>query len=461
MPHFEKMLYDQAQLVIAYLEAAQATGDPAWAAVAEDTLQYVGRQMTNPAGGFYSAEDADSVPPEEAGTPGAHASEGAFYIWSDEEVGALLGEDADVVRRHFGLRPDGNAPFDPQNEFAHKNLLYIARSVEEVARETGRDPEMVRETIRRARLRLFEARLTRPRPYLDDKVLTGWNGLMIAAFARAARVFGAFDGLVGQAAGPHLARADRAARFVREHLWNAGTGRLRRRYRNGDADIPAYAEDYAFLAFGLLELFQAGGDPAWLEWAMTLQDGLDAQFWDETVGGWFATSGEDDTVLLRLKEEYDGAEPAASSMAVMNLLTLWRLTGQSRYAERIERTMGFFASRLTRQARAVPMMLSALSTYHAHAAGQEIVIAGPRESPVTRAMQAEVAALYRPFAVEVPVEPGATQARLARLLPFVASMTMMEGQPTAYVCREFACRQPVNTPDALAAMLAAGAEEAG
>ncbi|MDE3156083.1 MAG: thioredoxin domain-containing protein [Acidobacteriota bacterium] len=460
VPHFEKMLYDQAQLVLAYLEAAQLTGDGTYAAVAEDTLQYVARQMTDADGGFYSAEDADSVPPEQAGEPGAHASEGAFYLWRDEEIGALLGADAGLVRQYFGLRPDGNAPADPQQEFTGKNLLYVARSIEDVAADTGRDPAAVDEAVRRARLLMFEARLKRPRPHLDDKVLTGWNGLMIAAFARAARVLRAFGADVGQTAARHLERAERAARFIHDRLWHPSTGQLLRRYRAGQAGIPAYAEDYAFLAFGLLELVQAGGDPDWLAWAIALQEGLDARFWDEAAGGWFATSGTDESVLLRLKEEYDGAEPAASSVAVVNLLTLWRLTGEARYAERVERTLALFAHRLTRQARAVPMMLSALSAWHAREAGEEIVIVGARTSPATLALQAEVAASYRPFSVELPVDPAATQARIGRLLPFVAAMQPVDGRPAAYVCRQFACRQPVDTPEALGDLLAGASEEA-
>ena len=448
VPHFEKMLYDQAQLAVAYLEAAQVTGDPFHAGVAQDTLEYVARQMTDAAGAFYSAEDADSLPPEEAGQTGAHPAEGAFYLWRDEEIGAVCGDDAELVRLHYGILPDGNAPFDPQQEFTHKNLLYIARPVDAVAQATGRDPDAVGEAIRRARLRMFDARLSRPRPHLDDKILTGWNGLMIAAFARAARVLPAFPALAG-AAHQHRERARRAATFIRGTLWQPARRRLLRRYRDGEAAIDAYAEDYAFLGAGLLELFQADGDPAWLEWALELQATLDAGFWDEVDGGWFATDGGDPSVLLRLKDDYDGAEPAAGSVAIMNLLTLSHLTGDPRHTGRIERTLRLGAGRLNGQGRAVPMMLAALSTYHAQADAPQIAIVGPCESPAMAALEAVVAGAYRPFAVQVPVRPGAMQARLAALMPFVGSMRMLADRPTAYVCRAFTCRQPVNTPDAL------------
>ena len=226
VPHFEKMLYDQAQLVLAYVEAAQLTGDPFFADVAADTLAYVRRDLRHPDGGFFSAEDADSVPPEQAGAPSPHKSEGAFYIWRDEEIGEALGADADLVRMRFGIQPDGNAPFDPQNEFTHKNLLYTARSIDDIASATGR-PRRARwrRRWRARRATLLAVRSGRPRPHLDDKVLTAWNGLMIAAFARAGRVL---DDGAATTCGTRSA----AASFVRAHLWKAGDQTLLRRYRD-------------------------------------------------------------------------------------------------------------------------------------------------------------------------------------------------------------------------------------
>ena len=190
VPHFEKMLYDQAQLTLAYVEAAQLTGEPFYSDVAADTLAYVRRDLTHSDGGFYSAEDADSVPPEHADEPSLHKSEGAFYIWRSEEIAAAAGSDADIVRMRYGILPDGNAPFDPQSEFTHRNLLYTARSIDDIAALTGQSPDEVDGALARARAALLAVRSTRPRPYLDDKILTAWNGLMIAAFARAGRVLG-------------------------------------------------------------------------------------------------------------------------------------------------------------------------------------------------------------------------------------------------------------------------------
>jgi uncharacterized protein YyaL (SSP411 family) len=441
VPHFEKMLYDQAQLVLAYLEAAQASGDSFYASVAEDTLEYVLRDMTGPHGAFFSAEDADSIPPEHAGSPAAKKSEGAFYIWSDAEIQSLLGDDAVVVRRRWGIEPSGNAPHDPQGEFTGKNLLYTSEPIEDVAVRTGKTSEEVMAILASARNTLFQVRAKRPRPHLDDKVLTAWNGLMIAAFARAARVLTDRD-----TAPRYLAAAERAASFVRDTLWREDAGKLLRRFRDGEAAIEGYAEDYAYLIFGLLELFQSSGDPQWLDWAIALQASQDSQFWDEQEGGWFSTTGSDPSVLLRLKEDYDGAEPAAGSVSVLNVLTLAHLTGAPGALEKAERTLARIGPKIGGAARAVPMMLSALSTWHAGLS--QIVLVGPRGVDTTRAMHSVVSTQYLPFAIEIPVEPGERQVALAERLPFIGAMTAGQGA-AAYVCRDFTCRQPVFEPGAL------------
>ena len=431
VPHFEKMLYDQAQLVLAYAEAAQITNDRFYADVALDTLDYVRRDLTSAGGGFFSAEDADSVPPEHAHEPRPHKMEGAFYIWRDDEIQDVLGDDAAVFRARFGILPDGNAPNDPQGEFTEKNLLYTARSLDDVASITGRPVEGVMDALRRARPLLIARRGSRPRPHLDDKVLTAWNGLMIAAFARAARTI---DG-----AESYLEDAQKAARFVREHLWQSSSQTLLRRYREGSSGVDAYAEDYAYLIFGLLELFQANGDPDWLEWATTLQRRQDELFWDANDGGWFSTTGRDESVLLRLKEDYDGAEPAASSVSVMNLLVLSHL-GVGDFSGQITRTLGVFASRLAQSGRAAPMMLAALSTYHAGT--PQLVITGDPSADDTRALREVVIHRYLPTTIVVPLAPAA-RARISELLPWTTSMKEVDGRATAYLCRDFACEAPM------------------
>ena len=446
VPHFEKMLYDQAQLVLAYLEAAQATGDDFYATVAEDTLDYVRRDMTSPEGGFFSAEDADSVPPEQAGAPHPRKTEGAFYIWSEAEIAEALGEDAPIARRRFGIQPDGNAPNDPQGEFTGKNLLYIAQPISDIAVRSGTTEEEVVAALGRIRQRLFARRATRPRPHLDDKVLTAWNGLMIAAFARAARVL---PGSPNRET--YLSAARKAASFIRSSLWLEADRTLLRRYREGDAAIEAYAEDYAYLIWGLLELLQGSGDAELLEWVIELQARQDELFWDEADGGWFSTTGKDPAVLLRLKEDYDGAEPAASSVSALNVLTLAHLTGDEHYRLKAERTLARFGKRIGSAARVIPMMLCALSQLHAPS--MQIVVVGGRTSAAVLDLERELAAHYLPFAVHLPVDPDRGQQALASRLPFIDGMKA-HGGGAVYVCRDFTCRQPVSSREALRAELA-------
>ena len=443
VPHFEKMLYDQAQLVLAFVEATQVSGDPFYAEVAEDTLLYVLREMTDAGGGFYSAEDADSIPPEDAEAPSPHKKEGAFYLWTAAETDALLGADARAVKLRFGIEEHGNAPQDPQQEFTGKNLLYVAHSIEEIAKDTGTSPDDLVDILHRTRLTMFKERLGRPRPQRDDKILAAWNGLMIAAFARMSRVLRG-RGADGRTAGePYLDAARRAAGFIREQMWQAKSGILLRRYRDGHAEIDGYAEDYAYMIYGLLELFQADPQPMWLEWAIALQRRQDELFWDEQGGGWFSTTGHDPSVLLRMKEDYDGAEPTASSISVLNLLTLSHLVSDPQWDDRIARTFRLFATRLEQMGRGVPMMASALST---HLAGvQQIVIA---EGEGGDALDRAVALCYLPFAIQLRVAPE-TRNSLAGSLPFLAAMQPVAGVTAAYVCRDFTCRQPVTTVDAL------------
>jgi len=446
VPHFEKMLYDQAQLVLAYLEAAQASVDPFFAQIAEDTLQYVQREMTDEAGGFYSAEDADSIPPGQATDPHVHKMEGAFYIWGQDEIRAALGEDSLVFEGRYGVLPNGNAPFDPQQEFVNKNLLHTAQSIADLARASGKTPVEVAEILLRGRKVLFDLRSRRPRPQLDDKVLTAWNGLMIAAFARASRVLPAADVLGvddDASAARHLASAVRAATFIKQSMWDAAAGRLLRRYRAGDAAIEGYAEDYAYLIFGVLELFQATGQADWLAWARALQARQDELFWDAEGGGWFSTTGADPSVLLRMKEDYDGAEPSPTAVSALNEWTLAQLTGEASYRARAAEAIASFGGRLEDQGRAVPFMAAALSA--SVAGGEQIVIVGRRGDADTRALWRAAHQHYRPFAVMVLADP-IEQAALATHMPWVAEMKMIENKATAYVCRNFACDVPSTDP---------------
>jgi uncharacterized protein YyaL (SSP411 family) len=449
VPHFEKMLYDQAQLVLAYVEAAQASGDVFFLDVAEDTLRYVMREMTGAEGGFYSAEDADSVPPEHAGDSAPHKAEGAFYLWRASELDTLLGQDAPIVKRRFGIEPNGNAPVDPQQEFTGKNLLYVAASLDDLAREFGKSSAEIPEMLRRARLAMFRERLGRPRPHLDDKILTAWNGLMIGAFARVARVMQLLDRERGDGGQEYLEAARRAASFVRARMWSDPSRTLLRRFREGHAEIEGYAEDYAYLIFGLLELFQADPDIRWLTWTIDLQRRQDELFWDAENGGWFSTTGADPSVLVRMKEDYDGAEPTASSVAVMNLLLLAHLVEDRAWSEQIERTLRLFAARLEQIGRAVPMMAAALSTYLAGL--QQIIIAG---SEGRADLERAIGTGYRPFTFTVALDDN--QEALAGIAPWIGAMRPIENKATAFVCQNFACDRPVTSAEALVQRLGPG-----
>jgi uncharacterized protein YyaL (SSP411 family) len=270
---------------------------------------------------------------------------------------------------------------------------------------------------------------------------------MIAAFSRMARTLPGLsdDGLA--AATPYLRAAQRAASCVRDRLWLADTGTLLRRFRAGHAEIDAYAEDHAYLIFGLLELFQADGDPGWLEWAVTLQRRQDELFWDDVDGGWFSTTGRDRSVLLRMKEEYDGAEPTASSVSVLNLLTLSHLMDNSQWTRRVERTLRLFGARLEQMGRAVPMMAAALSTWLAGV--QQIVLAG--DEPARQHLARVVARRYLPFAITIEIRDE-HRDRLAALMPFLAAMKPSSGA-AAYVCRDFTCQAPVSDAAALEGIL--------
>jgi uncharacterized protein len=453
VPHFEKMLYDQAQLVLACLEAAQASGDPFFAQIAEDTLQYVARDLTSPEGAFYSAEDADSVPPEHASVAGARKMEGAFYLWTADEVSRLIPEAARAFELRYGVLPNGNAPFDPQKEFEGKNILYTARSIADVSRETGTEPAQVAAALLDARVKLFRAREERPRPERDDKVITAWNGLMIAAAARASRVLDGGEALEQTLAGEdpggrHLETARQAALFLQGQLWDGERQVLHRRYRNGQAAIDGFAEDYACLIWGLLELFQASGEARWLEWAISLQERQDVLFADVERGGWFSTTGQDPHVLVRAKEEYDGAEPSASSVSAHNNLVLAHITGDARWREGANAAIASFSARLRSQGRGVPLMAAALTASLAPA--EQVVVVGPRDRDDTRRLWRRAQRVFRPFAVVIPAEPGASQQALSARLPWLASMKMLDDRATAYVCRDFVCAAPTTDLEALA-----------
>jgi uncharacterized protein YyaL (SSP411 family) len=460
VPHFEKMLYDQAQLAMAYLDGFQMSGEAFYAAVAENTLAYVVRDLSAPDGAFYSAEDADSAVgggtsdhgPRTSGDDGSHGEkrEGAFYVWPAAEIDKVFGDASPIVRRHFGVEDEGNALADPQGEFTNQNILYVAQSVEEVAARSGRPVDEVIGVLANARRALFAVREDRPRPHRDEKIITAWNGLMIAAFARATRVL---------TSSPHRAdwrtAAIRAAEAIYAHLWRPAERRLFRRYRDGEAAVDAFCEDYACLAGGLTELFQATGDVRWLDWALEVTALETERFFDERDGGWFATTGEDPSVLLRLKEDYDGAEPAAASVTVRNLITLGHLTGDTALISRAERTLQRYGAGIGRAVRMMPLMVANVAQWRQSAT--QVVLVGHPEGADYRTLESVVASKFLPGAVVIPVHPGETQQALGARLPWLAAMSMRDDRATAYVCRDFVCREPVTDAAALGAAVDGGA----
>ncbi|MEO5754345.1 MAG: thioredoxin domain-containing protein [Chthoniobacterales bacterium] len=440
VPHFEKMLYDQAQLASAYLDAYQITGDLRYEAIARDTLDYVRRDLNDAGGGFYSAEDADSL--TKAG--GKEKAEGVFYVWTKKEIDAALGEYAELFDYQYGVEEEGNAPegSDPQREFEGKNILYERQTFAETAKHFGKSELDVDESMRYRRATLLDLRAKRPRPHLDDKIITAWNGLMISAFARAAQVLG--DNTYRDA-------AIRAADFVREKLYNEKSHTLKRSYRGGAGEVGGFAEDYAFYIQGLLDLYEATFDVKWLRLAEQLQTTQDRLFRDEKGGGYFTSTGEDPSILLRLKEDNDNAEPAPSSIAASNLLRLGQIRDSKELRTRAQKTIAAFTGSLNHYASAMPQMLVALD--FSLTKPKQIVIAGAPGANDTRELLEEVRRHYLPNTVVLLADGGEGQKYLAGKLEEMKTMQPIDGKAAAYVCENFVCKAPVTSVEELRKLL--------
>jgi uncharacterized protein YyaL (SSP411 family) len=448
VPHFEKMLYDQAQLACVYLDAFQITGHRRYAQVARDTLDYVRRELASPEGGFYCAQDADSPLPENPGK----SAEGAFYLWSQAEIeSALAAADAALFCQFYGVQPGGNAPGDPQGEFAGKNILVERFGVEDLSRQLDRPAEEIAQSLGRSRRLLLQRRSQRPRPHLDDKIVTAWNGLMLSALARGAQVL---DDAV------YLECAESTAAFLKKHLWHDGV--LRRSYREGASHIAGFAADYAFLIQGLLDLYEAGANIRWLQWAAELQQAQDMRFYDAEQGGyWLAKSG-DSSQLLRIKEDYDGAEPSPNSVAALNALRLGQMLDEPGLVGRGEATLRAFSNLLHRAPLAMPQMLAALD--FALTPPKRIVFSGSFEE--THSLRRELHAHYIPRKIILFADGGSGQAWLARRFAvadtasFASTHAMFgasqdAGGAAAYLCENSTCQPPVTTARGLQGALQA------
>ena len=416
VPHFEKMLYDQAQLAISYVEAFQVSGDESLAQVARDIFRYVQRDMTHPQGAFYSAEDADSVidpaHPHEKG-------EGAFYVWTKAEIVEVLGQpDADQFCRRYGVEQNGNVHEDPHQEFPGKNILFQAYPAEA--------------NLDNAIAKLIARRNTRVRPHLDDKILTSWNGLMISAFAKGAQVLGDPE---------YLNAARRAADFILATLYDREI--LLRRFRDGEAAIPGFLDDYAFFAQALLDLYDACFELHYLRMAMELTDKMLERFRDNDDGGFFSTAEGDQSLVMRMKEDYDGAEPSGNSIAVFNLLRLARITGKEQYRDEAERTLNAFGSRLKTAPTGVPQMMAAAQ--YSMSAPKQIVLVGDDPGPFL----SEIHKRFLPDYTVIAVHGGESDM----FLPAVREMTAIDGKTTAYLCENFTCQLPTVSVEKLVELL--------
>ncbi|MBZ5594880.1 MAG: thioredoxin domain-containing protein [Acidobacteriia bacterium] len=432
VPHFEKMLYDQAQLAISYLEAYQITHDPFFSGVARRIFDYVLRDMTDKDGGFYSAEDADSViDPAEPDVKG----EGAFYVWTQREIEAIAGEPAAAwFSYRYGVEEHGNVHEDPHGEFPGRNILYEAHTVEETARHFGKGAEEVRHALDAAAGKLLAARSKRIRPHLDDKVLTAWNGLMISAFAKGGAIL---------AEPRYSAAAIRAAEFILHRMYEAKAGVLLRRYRQQDAAIAGFLDDYALFTQALLDLYEAQFDIRYLEIAVKLAEKQRVLFEDKEHGGFFSTAAGDASLVMRMKEDYDGAEPSGNSVAALNLLRLAQMTDRRDFRGSADKTLGAFASRITGMPSAVPQMLVAYEL--SLSKPRQIILMGDRSAPHTQAMLSILHARFVPNRIVILVDDAARK-QLAGYLPVIETMTRVHGETTAYVCENYTCKLPTADP---------------
>ncbi len=419
VPHFEKMLYDQAMLVMAYTEAFQATGKKEYEKTAREILTYVLRDMTSPGGGFYSAEDADT-----------EGQEGKTYVWALGEIRQVLGpQEAELVIRVFNVTAGGNFS-EHEAESTGENILHRTEALPQLAAEFGIAEPELEERLEASRQKLFAYREKRPHPHKDDKILTDWNGLMIAAFAKAAQ---AFDD-------PMYAEAARHAAGFNFKKLRTPDGRLLHRYRDGQAAIPAHLDDYAFLIWGMIELYEASFDVKVLQAALDLNQEVVRHFWDAKGGGFYFTAEDGENLLVRQKEIYDGAVPSGNSVQVLNLLRLGRMTAATEFEEKAAR-IGWAFSKIAAQS---PSAFTQLMVGLDFAVGPsfEVVIAGDAQTADTREMLRALRTHFIPNKVVLLRPSDEAAPEITRLAEFTRYQSSLQGKATAYVCLNFRCKLP-------------------
>jgi len=431
VPHFEKMLYDNALLVVAYLEAWQATGEKEFERVVRETLRFIERDMTAPEGAFYSATDADSI------GPGGEREEGYFFTWTPKELEAALGpERSRIVGRYYGVSEKGN--------FEGRTILRAPDSPAAIATSLSLPEERLRSILSEAKELLYRERSRRPPPLRDEKILTAWNGLTISAYARAGLVLDDPR---------YVEQAAKAARFLLDNLYR--DGRLYRTYMDGRARNNAYLEDHAFLIAGLLDLYEASGDPLWLEKAVELDAILKDRFEDKVHGGYFLTGDDHENLLVREKPAYDGAEPSGNSVTALNLLRLFEFTTKDAYRGRAENTFRYMAETLRSNPVALSEMLLAVDFYLD--TPRQILIVAPRGK---REEGAPLLSVFRsrfvPNRIVSVVSEGEELDNNARLVPLLAGKVAADGRVTAYVCENRVCKLPTSDPFEFARQLRTG-----
>ncbi|KAK9201798.1 hypothetical protein WN944_017005 [Citrus x changshan-huyou] len=460
VPHFEKMLYDQGQLANVYLDAFSLTKDVFYSYICRDILDYLRRDMIGPGGEIFSAEDADSAETEGA----TRKKEGAFYVWTSKEVEDILGEHAILFKEHYYIKPTGNCDLsrmsDPHNEFKGKNVLIELNDSSASASKLGMPLEKYLNILGECRRKLFDVRSKRPRPHLDDKVIVSWNGLVISSFARASKILKSeaestmFNfPLVGSDPKEYMEVAERAASFIRRHLYDEQTHRLQHSFRNGPSKAPGFLDDYAFLISGLLDLYEFGSGTKWLVWAIKLQNTQDELFLDREGGGYFNTTGEDPSVLLRVKEDHDGAEPSGNSVSVINLVRLASIVAGSKsdyYRQNAEHSLAVFETRLKDMAMAVPLMCCAADMLSVPSR-KHVVLVGHKSSVDFENMLAAAHASYDLNKTVIHIDPADTEemdfweehnsnnASMAR-------NNFSADKVVALVCQNFSCSPPVTDP---------------
>ncbi|EME32589.1 uncharacterized protein Gasu_03590 [Galdieria sulphuraria] len=452
VPHFEKMLYDQSQLLQSYLDAYLITKDESFRDTAIDILSYVLRDMTDKnTGAFFSAEDADSLEPFSTDSSSINSEtkkEGAFYTWTDFECKLILGPTTSkLISEHFDIKPEGNARpgSDPFGELGGKNVLYIAKSLTEVSKSMGVSEAEANVAIQEAKQKLWEQRNRRARPHLDDKIITSWNAMMIYSLVKAYIVLEDEQ---------YLQKAMDAATFLKSYMietTSQETTLIYRSYREGRSDVEGFVEDYAHTIRAFLSVFEATGNEEWLKYAIQLQNTQDATFYDEVNGGYFSTSSQAKNILLRRKDDYDGSEPSPSAVSGWNLFRLGAITGDTKYYEKFKSTINAFSIPVNKAPFGVPAMLINCCLLLKEATRVVLVVDNMKE-PRTRDLVNAVVSRFEPNRVLIPLKPD-NQRFLSSLSTELKAMKMIEDSPTAYVCFGKTCKNPVTSKEELCALL--------